>query len=112
MPGMYKSGEYDLAGFAVGAVERSSMLPQRNLITPGDVVIGLASSGLHSNGYSLVRKIMEVHGLALDSPCPFDAARSLGEVLLTPTRIYVKSVLPLMQSENVKAFVHVTGTLY
>ena len=65
--------------------------------------------GLHSNGYSLVRKILELHGLALNSPCPFDKSRSFGEVLLTPTKIYVKSVLPLMKAGNVKAFVHVTG---
>ena len=149
MPGMYSSGEYDLAGFAVGAVERSSMLPKKDLITPGDVIIGLASSGkivcyqefnistsnkscahlmllsaaytgdilkfvrttigLHSNGYSLARKVLDVHGLAFDSPCPFDESRNLGEVLLTPTKIYVKSVLPLMKAGNVKAFVHVTG---
>ena len=68
--------------------------------------------GLHSNGYSLVRKVLEVHGLAFDSPCPFDKDRNLGEVLLTPTRIYVKSVLPLMKAGNVKAFVHVTGIVY
>ena len=109
MPGMYSSGEYDLAGFAVGAVERSSILPKKNLITPGDVIIGLASSGLHSNGYSLVRKVLDVHGLAFDSPCPFNNARSMGEVLMTPTKIYVKSVLPLMKAGKVKAFVHVTG---
>ena len=111
MPGMYNIGEYDLAGFAVGAVERSSILPLKDSIVPGDVVLGLASSGLHSNGFSLVRKVVEESaGLRYDLSCPFDpSGRSFGEVLLTPTKIYVKSVLPIIKSKKVKAFVHVTG---
>lgn len=110
MPGMYRDGEYDLAGFAVGAVERSSILPLKDSIVPGDVVIGLASSGLHSNGFSLVRKVIEICSLGYHSPCPFDqSGKSLGEMLLTPTKIYVESVLPVLKSGRVKAFVHVTG---
>ena len=115
MPGMYSSGEYDIAGFAVGAVERDSVLPRSQSIAPGDVVIGLASSGIHSNGFSLVRRIIDNSGLSYTSPCPFttteglQSVTKLGEALLTPTRIYCRSVLPLMHDGKVKAFAHVTG---
>ncbi len=107
MPGMYGAGEYDLAGFCVGAVERENILPRK--ASAGDVMIGLASSGAHSNGYSLLRKIVSESDATLDAPAPFDSSRSLGEALMAPTRIYVKSVLPLLTDENIKAFAHITG---
>ena len=107
MPGMYAAGEYDLAGFCVGAVERENLLPRA--VMAGDVMIGLASSGPHSNGYSLIRKIVADAGLAYCAPAPFDPSRTLGEALLTPTRIYVKSVLPLTLHAGVKGFAHITG---
>ena len=115
MPGMYSSGEYDLAGFAVGAVERDHVLPRTESIRPDDVVIGLASSGIHSNGFSLVRRIIDAFGLDYSSSCPFTTTEGLqfitklGEALLTPTRIYCKSVLPLMKDGKIKAFAHITG---
>jgi phosphoribosylformylglycinamidine cyclo-ligase len=108
MPGMYAPGDYDLAGFSVGAAERGRLLPS-NDIEAHDVVLGLASNGLHSNGFSLVRKVVEVEGLKFDAPAPFDASRSLGEALLEPTRIYVKSCLAAIKSGNVKALAHITG---
>jgi phosphoribosylformylglycinamidine cyclo-ligase len=108
MPGMYHDGDYDLAGFAVGAVERDRLLPQKN-IAAGDVVLGLASSGVHSNGYSLVRKIVADQKLTWEAPAPFDVSRSLGEALLTPTRIYVKPVLQAIRTGYVKALAHITG---
>jgi len=107
MPGMYGPGEYDLAGFCVGAVERSHILPRA--AAPGDVMIALASSGAHSNGYSLIRKIASDVGADYDAPAPFDAEQTLGAALLAPTRIYVKSVLPLLSNPQVKAFAHITG---
>ena len=115
---MYSSGDYDIAGFAVGAVERDKVLPQSQTITASDVVIGLASSGVHSNGFSLVRKIIESCGLSYSSPCPFDTTEglpsvtSLGEALLAPTRIYCSGVLPLMHGGKIKAFAHITGRNY
>jgi phosphoribosylformylglycinamidine cyclo-ligase len=109
MPGLYQAGDYDLAGFAVGAAERGTLLP-RGDIGIGDVVLGIASSGVHSNGYSLARKVVEKSGLAWDAPAPFDADRSLGEALLTPTRIYVASCLAaIRESGAVKALAHITG---
>jgi phosphoribosylformylglycinamidine cyclo-ligase len=109
MPGLYQPGDYDLAGFAVGAAERGTLLPRGDLKV-GDVVLGLASSGVHSNGYSLVRKVVEASGLALDAAAPFDRAKSLGEALLTPTRLYVKSCLAAIRETNaVKALAHITG---
>lgn len=107
MPGMYGAGEYDLAGFCVGAVERGDLMPRK--IETGDVLIGLASSGPHSNGYSLIRKIVADAEHSYAAPAPFEPSRSLGEALLTPTRIYVKSVLPLTKHKDVLGFAHITG---
>ena len=108
MPGMYPSGEYDLAGFSVGAVEREAVLP-RSDIKEGDVIIGLASSGVHSNGFSLVRHVSEGLGLSFIDPAPFEPSKSLGEALLTPTRIYVKPCLSAIKTGHVKALSHITG---
>ncbi len=105
MPSMYPAGEYDLAGFAVGVVEKSKLIDGSKIV-PGDVVLGLASSGIHSNGYSLVRKIIEVAQPDLDADFH---GRPLKQVLLEPTRIYVKPILALMQSMEVKGLVHITG---
>ena len=108
MPGLYQDGDYDLAGFALGAVERGQLLPRG--VAPGDVILGVASSGVHSNGFSLVRKIVAQSGLALDAPAPFTPGKTLGEALLTPTRIYVKAVLAALKVENgIKALAHITG---
>ena len=108
MPGMYAKGDYDLAGFSVGAVERDQLLPKED-VTEGDVLLGLASSGVHSNGYSLVRRIVERGGLAYDAPAPFAPGRQLGEALLDPTRIYVKSCLAAVRAGTLKALAHITG---
>jgi phosphoribosylaminoimidazole synthetase len=109
MPGMYADGDYDLAGFSVGAVERDGVLPRFDDQRAGDVLIGLASSGPHSNGYSLIRRIVERSGLAWDAPCPFAEGQTLAEALTAPTRIYVKSVLPLIQGGRIKGLAHITG---
>jgi len=106
MPGMYPDGEYDLAGFAVGVVEKSRII-DGSTIRPGDVVLGLASSGAHSNGYSLVRKIIERS--RPDMNAKFDGERSLADVVMMPTRIYVRPVLQLMGKVNVKGMAHITG---
>jgi phosphoribosylformylglycinamidine cyclo-ligase len=108
MPGMYAPGDYDLAGFAVGAVERGEQLTGDD-VTAGDVLIGIASSGAHSNGYSLIRRIVERSTCDLAAPAPFDASQSLGAALLTPTKIYVKALLPLIRAGHVKALAHITG---
>jgi phosphoribosylformylglycinamidine cyclo-ligase len=108
MPGMYAQGDYDLAGFSVGAAERGALLPSGD-VGPGDVVLGLMASGVHSNGFSLVRRILERGDTGLDAPAPFAAGRTLGEALLEPTRIYVKSVLALHRAGLVKAAAHITG---
>ncbi len=108
MPGMYGKGDYDLAGFCVGAVERGEQLTGDN-VAPGDVLIGIASSGFHSNGFSLVRRIADDKGYKLSDPAPFDTARSLGEALLEPTRIYVKTLLPIIRAGHIKALAHITG---
>ena len=108
MPGMYAKGDYDLAGFAVGAVERDQALTGA-AVKEGDVILGLASTGIHSNGFSLVRKIVEQSGLGWTEPCPFESRKSMGEALMTPTRIYVKSVLAAITSGGVKALAHITG---
>jgi phosphoribosylformylglycinamidine cyclo-ligase len=107
MPGMYAPGDYDLAGFAVGAVERERLLTGAN-VAAGDVILGIASSGVHSNGYSLVRKIVADSGLAYEAEAPFAKGASLGEALLTPTRIYVKSCLGAIPA-GIKALAHITG---
>ncbi len=108
MPGMYSEGDYDLAGFSVGAVERNALLPRTD-IAAGDVLLGLASSGVHSNGFSLVRRIVEQSGLGWDAPAPFAGATTLAEALLTPTRIYVKSLLSALKTGSVKGLAHITG---
>jgi len=109
MPGLYARGDFDLAGFAVGAAERGTLLPRGGLKV-GDVAIGLPSSGVHSNGFSLVRRIVERTGLAWDAPAPFAPSRTLAEALLTPTRLYVKPLLAaLKHGDGVRALAHVTG---
>jgi phosphoribosylformylglycinamidine cyclo-ligase len=109
MPGLYAKGDFDLAGFAVGAVERAAILPKTGAMKEGDVLIGIASSGVHSNGYSLVRKVIEMSGLMLDVPAPFAPGKTLGEALLTPTRLYVRAALEAMQTGGVKGLAHITG---
>ncbi|HEY9039720.1 MAG TPA: phosphoribosylformylglycinamidine cyclo-ligase [Roseovarius sp.] len=106
MPGMYPAGDFDLAGFAVGAMERGNALPDG--VAEGDVLLGLASNGVHSNGYSLVRKLVDVSGLGWDADCPW-AEGTLGAALLTPTRLYVKSALSAIRSGGVHALAHITG---
>ncbi|MEO8419735.1 MAG: phosphoribosylformylglycinamidine cyclo-ligase [Hyphomicrobium sp.] len=113
MPGMYQPGDYDLAGFSVGAVERGEILPRGDIVV-GDVLVGLASSGVHSNGYSLVRRLVKESGLAWNAPAPFETGKSLAEALLAPTRIYVKAVLAVIEALGgtqgaVKALAHITG---
>jgi phosphoribosylformylglycinamidine cyclo-ligase len=109
MPGLYASGDYDLAGFAVGAVERSAVLPRKD-IAAGDVILALPSSGIHANGFSLVRRIVKQTGLSLDDAAPFAPGMTLGEALLTPTRIYVRQILETIRGTGaVKALAHITG---
>lgn len=109
LPGMYSGEDYDLAGFTVGIVEKSKML-DGSKVAAGDAVIGLASSGPHSNGYSLIRKVLEVSGASLDDKLPGDAQqRTLGDALMAPTRIYVKPLLELMREHDVHALAHITG---
>ena len=109
MPGLYAEGDYDMAGFAVGAAERGTLLPRADM-APGDVVLGLTSSGVHSNGFSLVRRIVEGSGISFDAPAPFDPSRNLGEALLEPTRIYVRPLLAaIRQTGAVKGLAHITG---
>jgi phosphoribosylformylglycinamidine cyclo-ligase len=106
MPGMYHKGDFDLAGFAVGAMERGGDLPQG--VAEGDVLLGLASDGVHSNGYSFVRKVVELSGLGWDAPSPFGGG-TLGEALLAPTRLYVKQALAAVRAGGVHALAHITG---
>lgn len=109
MPGLYAKGDYDLAGFAVGAAERGTLLPKPG-IAVGDRLIGLPSSGVHSNGFSLVRRIVETSGLAWDAPAPFEPTKSLGAALLEPTRLYVKPMLQALKAtSSIKAMAHITG---
>ncbi len=109
MPGLYAPGDYDLAGFAVGAAERGALLPRGDL-AEGDCVIGLASSGLHSNGFSLIRRLVSELGLAWDAPAPFDPGRDLADALLEPTRLYVRPLLAAIRETGaVKALAHITG---
>ncbi|CAH1964958.1 unnamed protein product [Acanthoscelides obtectus] len=110
MPDMYPPGEYDLAGFAVGAVERTQLMPHIAQIKPGDVLIALPSSGVHSNGFSMVRKVMKLAGVSYKQKSPFSKDnKSFGEELLAPTKIYVKAVIPAVKTGKVKAFAHITG---
>jgi len=109
MPGMYHGDDFDLAGFVVGAAERGQLLPRTNDMKDGDVLIGIASSGPHSNGYSLIRKVVELSGLKWSDKAPFDGAKDLATALLTPTKIYVESVLPLIRDDLVKGLAHITG---
>jgi len=109
MPGLYAKGDFDLAGFAVGAVERGAILPKTGTMKAGDVLIGVASSGVHSNGYSLVRKVVEKSGFELSADAPFAPGKSLGEALLTPTRLYVRAALDAMRTGGVKGLAHITG---
>ncbi|MEM9579693.1 MAG: phosphoribosylformylglycinamidine cyclo-ligase [Pseudomonadota bacterium] len=106
MPGMYPDGDFDLAGFSVGAMERGTELPSG--IQTGDVLLGLGSDGVHSNGYSLVRKLVEMSGLGWDEPCPFGDG-TLGDALLTPTRLYVKPALEAIRAGGVRGLAHITG---
>jgi len=109
MPGMYHDKDYDLAGFAVGAAERGTLLPRADVV-PGDVLVAIASSGVHSNGFSLVRKIVEISGIDWYLPAPFDPHRTLSGALLTPTRIYVKPLLSALKAGiGIKALAHITG---
>ncbi len=110
MPGLYAARDFDLAGFAVGAVERGSVLPKPEEMKTGDVLIGVASSGIHSNGFSLVRKVVETAGLSYSAPAPFAKMKTLGEALLIPTRLYVKSALAVVRAGGVKGLVHITGS--
>jgi phosphoribosylformylglycinamidine cyclo-ligase len=107
MPGMYGAGDYDLAGFAVGAAERDALLPKA--VAPGDAILGLGGSGVHSNGFSLVRRIVAASGLAWADPAPFAPDASLGRALMTPTRIYVRPLLALHRAGLLKAAAHITG---
>ncbi|HEY4941181.1 MAG TPA: phosphoribosylformylglycinamidine cyclo-ligase [Rhizomicrobium sp.] len=109
MPGLYAKGDFDLAGFSVGAVERGQVLPDTGAMKPGDAVIAVAASGVHSNGYSLVRRVVAEAGAAYDAPAPFDATRRLSEALLTPTRLYVRSALAAIRAGGVKGLAHITG---
>ncbi len=108
MPGMYEDGHYDLAGFSVGAVERDAIL-DGSAVEAGDVVLGLASSGVHSNGYSLVRKLVADSGLSWGDPAPFFPGKTLGQALMVPTRIYVKPLLAAIKAGGVHAMAHITG---
>jgi phosphoribosylformylglycinamidine cyclo-ligase len=108
MPGLYQGGDYDLAGFAVGGIERGEQLDGAD-ICAGDVVLGLTSSGCHSNGFSLVRRVVDHIGLAYEAAAPFAEGQSVGQALLTPTRIYVKSCLAASRGRRVKGFAHITG---
>jgi phosphoribosylaminoimidazole synthetase len=109
MPGMYSEGDYDMAGFCVGAVDRDKVLPRLGDQREGDILIGVGSSGPHSNGYSLIRRIVERSGLAWTAPSPFSDGQTLAEALLEPTRIYIRTVLPHLKAGRVKGLAHITG---
>jgi phosphoribosylformylglycinamidine cyclo-ligase len=109
MPGLYAKGDFDLAGFAVGAVERNAVLPNMPAMREDDVLIGIASSGVHSNGFSLVRKILSSKDFKLDAAAPFESNRKLADILLAPTRLYVKSALAAIHTGGVRGLAHITG---
>ena len=109
MPGMYAEGDYDMAGFCVGAVDRDKVIPRLGDQKEGDILVGLASSGPHSNGYSLIRRIVERSGLAWDAPAPFAEGKTLAQALLEPTRIYIRTVLPHLKAGRIKGLAHITG---
>ncbi len=109
MPGLYAGRDFDLAGFAVGAVERGAILPDTNSMTAGDVVIGISSSGLHSNGFSLARRVVEESGGKYTETASFDSGKILGEAMLEPTRLYVKSTLAALHTGGIKGLAHITG---
>ncbi|BDW99409.1 phosphoribosylformylglycinamidine cyclo-ligase [Maricaulis maris] len=109
MPGMYEGDDFDLAGFVVGAAERGRLLPDHDKMAAGDVLIGLASSGVHSNGFSLVRKVVELAGLDWSDEAPFAPGLTLGEAFLAPTRLYVRACLPLIKSNLLTGLAHITG---
>jgi len=109
MPGMYAKDDYDLAGFAIGAAERGALLPHIAEMHAGDVIVGVASSGAHSNGYSLVRKIVERSGLGWGDPAPFEADKTLAEALLAPTRVYARALKPVFAARLAKGAAHITG---
>ncbi|GAA0542768.1 phosphoribosylformylglycinamidine cyclo-ligase [Rhizomicrobium palustre] len=109
MPGLYAPNDFDLAGFSVGAAERGTILPKKAEMAAGDVIIGVASTGVHSNGFSLVRRVVERLGLSYDSCATFENPKTLGEALLTPTALYVKGALAAMKAGTVKGFAHITG---
>jgi phosphoribosylformylglycinamidine cyclo-ligase len=109
MPGMYAGDDFDLAGFCVGAVDRAGVLPRFDRQRSGDLLIGLGSSGAHSNGFSLIRRIVELSGLAWDAPAPFADGQTLAQALMTPTRIYIDSVLPLAKAGLLSGCAHITG---
>jgi phosphoribosylformylglycinamidine cyclo-ligase len=108
MPGMYAAGDYDLAGFCVGAVDRGKVLTGTE-ISPDDLILGLTSSGVHSNGFSLVRRIIEREGWKLEQPFPSEQGRNLADALLEPTKVYVRSLLPIVQQQQIKGLAHITG---
>jgi len=109
MPGMYEGNDFDLAGFVVGAAERDQMLPRHSDMAEGDVLIGVASSGPHSNGYSLIRKVVERSGLTWEASSPFAEGQTLGQSLMTPTKIYIETALPLIREGLVSGLAHITG---
>jgi phosphoribosylformylglycinamidine cyclo-ligase len=109
MPGMYADDDFDLAGFVVGAAERDALLPDHKHMQPGDTLIALGSSGAHSNGYSLIRAAVKLAELDWDSPAPFAPKSSLAQAFLTPTRIYVRSLTPLIRAKTIKGMAHITG---
>jgi phosphoribosylaminoimidazole synthetase len=109
MPGMYAGSDFDLAGFCVGAVDRAGVLPRLDRQRAGDLMIGLGSSGPHSNGYSLIRRIVELSGLSWDAPSPFSEGQSLAQAFMTSTRIYIESVLPLAKAGLLHGCAHITG---
>lgn len=109
MPGMYALGDYDAAGCAIGAVKRENLLPKLKDMTEGDLLVGVASNGVHSNGYSLIRKIIEKHNLDLSAPAPWNSSTTIGEEFLIPTRIYVRPLLKLSNKGLIKGMAHITG---